>query len=191
MSTYISSKMKVPVYVGMISTWPSETTLHTFKVANPRGFETPDAFTAKRVVIRYRLGSLLQDVSEIDEIAVEDAHINIEILDPAGKTNNWGAIGGRMPNRKRKSEVVVRRLTIDNLTAEIQGKGAIVLGIAGTKHFDHMEFDHIDGQEGFPTKEVARQIFESAGMAEYLEKFLNPTERIQESINPFNLFGSK
>lgn len=188
MSTYISSKIHIPIYVGDISLWPSETSIRTFEIVNPRGYGRQNAFHAKHVKIRYRFGDLFHAVPELEEIALKDVHLNIEILERTPQSSNWAAIGARMPLKKIQKQFIIHRLTIENMTAEITGKGAVMLGVAGTQHFDQIEFDHVSGQEGFPTKELVGKIFESAGVEKYLEQFLNPTERIQNSINPFDLF---
>lgn len=188
MSSYISSKVHIPVYVGTISLWPHETSIRTFEIMNPRGYKGQNAFHAKHVKIRYRFGDLFHAVTEIEEIALKDVHLNIEILEKEPASNNWAAIGARIPLKKIQKGCIVHKLTIDNLTAEISGKGAVLLGLAGTQHFEQMEFNDVNGEEGFPTKELVGKIFESAGVARYLEQFLNPAERIQNSINPFDIF---
>jgi hypothetical protein len=190
MSNYLSSKVHLPVYVGSISMWPNETSIRTFKITNPRGFGRQEALQAKRVKIRYTFSDLFRGVTEIEEIVFKDVHLNIEILKKEPDSNNWTVIGARMPSAKTSQKVIIRKLTINNLTAEVGGKGAVLLGVAGTQHFDQIEFTDIDSQAGFPTKELVAKLFEGAGVANYLERFLNPLERVQSAINPFDFFGN-
>ena len=187
MSAYFSSKMGVPVYLGTIDIWPRKTLIYSFNIKNPPNFGLASAFESKHVKIGYKLNKLLGASTEIDLIELDQVFINIELLE-AGKGNNWESFTGQLLNKKPQKAMIIHRLVINGLTAEIHGKGAIAMGIAGTRHFDHLELNEINSAEGFPTKQVAGQIFEGAGLEIYLEKFFNPVESVEETINPLNFF---
>jgi uncharacterized protein involved in outer membrane biogenesis len=190
MSSYLTKKMGVQVTVRTISMWPSETTIRHFRIANPYGFQSRTAFDVERTKINYRWGALRSQPSEIDLITLDNVTLNIEILG-SPSNNNWSAIGAQMPeNKGAKKEVIIHKLILRNLTVNTSGAGAKKLGIAGTQHFDQMEFDEIDSRNGFPTKELIRRIFQGAGLRQYIENLLNPTEQIKKAIQkPFKLFG--
>jgi len=189
MSSYLSNKMKVPVSVGTISMWPSKTTIHNFKIMNPHGYKSKTAFKADRTEIDYQFKHLFADPSEINQITLDTVFLSIELTNATGSENNWTAIGSRMPKEPSKKEVIIHSLTLNNITVEVQGIGAKLLGVAGTRHFDRMQFNEIDSREGFPTKELVNKIFEGAGIQQFLKNFFNPANQIQKALNPFNIFG--
>ncbi len=187
MSAYLSKKVGVPIYVGTAGIWPSEISIWNFNIKNPQGFSLAAAFEARALKARYHLKNLFATPSEIEEIVINHAYLYVEIPKIDGPSN-WEVIGARMRERVRAKGVTIQRLIIRDLTAQVAGKGAIVLGVAGKHHFEELVFDQTSSSTGFPTKELSRKIFESIGFGSYLEKFLNPTERIEESINPFQFF---
>lgn len=190
MSSYLSDKMKVPVSVGTISMWPSKTTIHRFKIMNPRGFKEKTAFQVDHAEIDYKYKHLFSDPTELDQITLDKVYLSIELRNATGTDNNWSEIGARMPKEKSNREVIIHSLTLNNITVDVGGPGAKILGVAGIRHFDRMQFNEIDSREGFPTKELVRKIFEGAGIQQYLQNFLNPAKQIQNALKPFNLFGS-
>lgn len=189
MSTYLTNKLGIAATVRTISMWPKETTIRHFRIENPHRYRTRTAFEVDKIKIAYRWGALTGRPSEIDLITLDDVFLNIYINNVSGSDNNWAAIGAQMPERKGGREVVVHKLILRNMTVQTEGPGAKSLGVSGTQHFDQMEFDEIDSREGFPTKELISRIFQGAGLRKYLEKFLNPTERIKEALSPFKIFG--
>ncbi len=190
MSSYLTKKIGVDVTVRRISMWPSVTTILDFRIANPYGFQSRNAFKVEQTKINYRWSALSNQPSEIDLITLDNVTLNIEILNGSPSNNNWTAIGAQMPPRKGNNEVVIHKLILRNMTVNTSGPGANKLGVAGTKHFDQMEFDEIDSRYGFPTKELISRIFQGAGLKMFIEKFLNPTQQIQKVLqNPLKLFG--
>ncbi len=191
MSSYLTKTMGIRVTLRTMSIWPKETMIHHFGIANPAGFKRRQALQIQDIQIRYRWKAFFATPREIDLINLENITLNIEIPTALGNQNNWSELGARMPPKKTKREVVIHKLVLKNMTVETSGTGAQILGVAGTQHFDRMEFDEIDSRDGFPTKELIRRIFEGAGLRKYIENFLNPTDRIKDTLNPFNIFGQK
>ncbi len=192
MSTYLTKKLGIPVTVRTISMWPSTTTIRYFKIANPHGYSPRTALEVKKIKIHYRWGALTSDPRVIDLITLNEMELNIDIQNKSGSNNNWAAIGAQMPTSSRSTrEVLIKRLVLKDMTVNVTGSGAKALGVAGTKHFDQMEFHNINSKEGFPTKELVSQIFRGAGLWKYLENFLNPAQRIKNTLNPFDIFGKK
>lgn len=191
MSTYLSNRMGVPVTMRTISMWPSWTRIRYFKIKNPHGYHPRTALEVKKIDLDYTFGQLTGHPSVIDRITLDNVTLNIEIRNRTGSDNNWSAIGAQAPEVKSSREVIVQKLVMKNITVNVTGAGAKALGIAGTKHFDRMEFDNINSKEGFPTKQLVAQIFEGIGFRKFIENFLNPAERIKKSLDTFSIFGKK
>lgn len=194
MSRYLTREIGVPVSVRTISMWPSVTAIRDFRIFNPSGYHSPTAFEVAQTKVEYRWKALNANPHEIDLITLDNVFLYIYIKDSSGKDNNWTDIGARMPERKesRGAEVLVHKLVLRNMTVKTEGPGAKTLGIAGVQHFDQMEFDEIDSKEGFPTKELISKIFQGAGLRQFIERFVNPTQQLQKIINnPFKVFGKR
>lgn len=188
-SAYFSDKLGVPVTMRSISIWPKRTTISDFRIANPYGFKSKTAFKVEKTTIDYRWKAVFQTPSEIDQILMQDVFLSIELKNPTGSNNNWSAIGAGIPKDRGDKEVIVHKMILKNITVKIEGMGARILGVAGTKHFDEMEFNEINSKDGFPTKELVSQIFQGAGLLKYLDQFLKPVKEIKNALNPFNIFG--
>jgi len=187
MSWYLTKKMGVPVSISSISIWPSQTKIHDFKIRNPRGFKLKDALRAKTTTIDYRLDKLRGNPSEIDQILIDDIYLSIILTSPLGKDNNWSAIAAGMPpdDTKIDHEVIIHRLILSNLNVEIQG-GKLIKA-PSSKHIDRMEFKEVSSKTGFPTKELIKEIFQGAGIDQYIKDALDPTKTLQKVIP--GLFG--
>src|SRR5690606_11466798 len=100
MSAYLTSKMKVPVSIGRMSMWPSHTTMHNFKILNPRKFKMREALKINLTEITYRFKQLFGNPVEIDQIVANGVFLGIEALNSSGTPNNWTAIGATMPKEE-------------------------------------------------------------------------------------------
>lgn len=189
MSAYLTSEVGVPVTVRAISIWPDETNMRHFRLENPYQYRSRTAFEVNHIKINYRWPALTADPHEIDLIHLQDVVLNIYINSTSRKDNNWADIGSKIPPRRSDTEVLVHKLIVSNLTVKTAGPGAEVFGLAGERHFDHMEFSEISSEDGFPTKELIRNIFEGAGLKQYLEKLFDPIEQIKNAADPFKIFG--
>lgn len=188
MSWYLTEKIKVPVSIGRISIWPSETTIHRFRVANPHGFKNRTALEAKVSKIDYQFSKLMGPVSEIDQIEIDDIFLSIDCSNPLCTSNNWTAIGDKMAKKEEKERnhrVVVHKLVLSNLNVHIHG-----LGIGQppqTKRIARLEFHEIDSDKGFPTQKLIRAIFRGLGLEQYLKNAFNPQNAIKQFLP--KLFG--
>lgn len=189
MSTYLTNRLKIPVSVGSISMWPSQTVIKNFKVNNPRGFKPRHALIANRTEVDYRLHNLFGNPSEIDQIAMDGIYLSIELSNPSGSQNNWTAIGSRIPEEKNPRHVIIHKLILTNITVEVHGFAATLAGVPETQHIDRLEFDEIDSLEGFPTKELINKIFQGAGLQQYIQNLFNPENLYQELTNPLKSLG--
>jgi len=187
MSSYLTKKLGVPVSIGSIAIRPSQTKILDFKIKNPRGFKLRDALRAKETTIDYRFSKLRNNPSEIDQIVIDDIYLSIILTSPLGKDNNWSAIAAGMPKEEKKSdhEVIIHRLILTNLNVQIQG-GKLIKA-PSSKHIDRMEFREVSSQKGFPTKELIKEIFQGAGIDQYIKDALDPVKTLQKFVP--GLFG--
>lgn len=191
-SDYLDAKLGVAVSLKSIKIRPSKTIIKNLTLDNPPGFKERNALKIDRCEVLYRLKKLRGTPHRIDFIGLKDVVLYIEINGARGRNNNWGAIGASMIKERKSREVIVDRLLLKNLDVIISGKGARLLGIAGKKHFDSMEFSDLNSKEGFPTKELIEKLFRGAGIQRLLEDFLRPKNTIQKALKrPFNLFGER
>lgn len=191
MSTYITSKLGVPITVRTISLWPHSTKIGHFRIANPEGYRPSSALVIDKTVISYTWPALTGYPHVIDLITLKGVTLNIYLNNSSGKDNNWTDIGAQMPSTRDSREVLVKKLVLYDMTVNVAGPGAKTLGVAGTKHFDQMEFENIDSKTGFPTKELIANIFQTTGFQQFIQLFLDPVKTFQRVLNPFNLFGQK
>lgn len=191
MSAYFSRKLHVPVSVTSISLWPSQSIIRNFRVENPHGFKTMSALKVDRTEVDYDFKRLTAEVSEIDQILMEGVYLSIECSNPVCTSNNWTAIGAKMPkDDARPHEVIIHKMVLTDITVEIRGLG--LFGQPTTKRFDRMEFNEIDSRTGFPTKELINKIFGGAGLQQYIENFFNiPQNSIQKFLSPIKGLGGE
>lgn len=175
-SMYMSHKMRVPVSVASISVWPSETTIHNFKLKNPSGFKTRRALEVATVKVEYQFEKLVGSPCVIDKILLQDVLLNIECakLDPSCRHNNFTAISDGMPKapepkagEESKTEVKIGKVILLNVKVNITGMAASEMPSSTT--IARMEFDDIDSANGFPTSQLIAKIFQQAGMNNLIE----------------------
>jgi hypothetical protein len=184
-STYLTDKMKVPVSLRSLALSPSEMLIKEFSIRNPRGFKIKDALKAQEIQVNYRWKSLFHNPSEIDTIEVRDILLDVELTNPTGTQNNWTAIGSKIPESKSTRELIIHKLILTNLTAEIRGLPGTTSPIV--RKLDRLEFDEIDSREGFPTKKLISAIFQGVGLEMYIKELLSPENLIPKILSPFKL----
>jgi hypothetical protein len=192
-SSILTKKIGVPVSILSIKMRPSYSEISRFRVANPRKSKTKTAFSSKKIRVDYALKSLFGDPVVIDEINIKDSYLNIEFYNPLGTSNNWTAIGEKMPKTKskEKTEYLIKRLVITDLLVEIHGMGlGGLLGKVERKRIPRMEFRNINSKDGFPTEQLIRKIFGSAGIQDYIKNLFSPEGVIKDAVKPlFRIFG--
>lgn len=182
LSQYLTSRLEVRTLVGSIQIGKSETSIGDFKIKNPLGYKTRNAFRAAKATIQYNYKKLFSNPSEIDLIDLEDVFLSIEFDNPLGTKNNWTNILEKIPSHSRMDkELIIHKLVVNDLKIEIRG-----LGLSGrqTKVVSHIELDEINSQDGFPTKELIIKIFGVAGIEQYIQDLLNPTNTLKKLFNP-------
>ena len=188
LSVYLTNRLKVPVSVTWVGLWPTETTLRGFKIRNPSGFKIHHALKSNRIEIDYRLSKLFGKVTEIDSIEMNHVFIGIEFSNPLGTQNNWTAIATNMRKNPSSKEVLIHKLIVTDINVEIRGLGLI--GAPQTRHIDSMEFDEINSKQGFPTGQLVQQLFQGAGIEQYIQDAFSPEKIFENITNPLKSFGS-
>lgn len=189
MASYLTHKIKVPVSIGNVSIWPSQTNIRNFRVRNPHGFKTHSAFSVHNVEIVYDFHQLLQDPRRIQQITMDDIFLSIEFSNPLGTQNNWTAIASKIPPEESRSgkELFIEKLILTNLKVEIRGLG--FTGAPQVQQIARLEFDQIDSKKGFPTKQLIQQIFQGAGIQQYIKEAFDPENVLEKVLNPMQGFG--
>ncbi|HEY4255269.1 MAG TPA: hypothetical protein VGM34_02855 [Chlamydiales bacterium] len=185
-SSFLTDKMKVPVSLRSLAISPSEMLIEEFKIRNPRGFKMKDALKAEEIQVKYGWKKLFHNPSEIDVIEVKDIFLDVELSNATGTQNNWTAIGANIPSSDKPArELIIHKLILSNLTAEIRGVGGSQTPIV--RKLDRLELDEIDSREGFPTKQLISAIFKGVGMEMYIKELINPQNIIKKALSPLRL----
>lgn len=189
MAGYLTHKIHVPVSIGNVSIWPSQTNIRDFRIKNPHGFKTHSAFSVHQVDIFYDVHQLRQTPRHIQKIEMDDIFLSIEFSNALGTQNNWTVIGSKIPKEDSYSgkELIIDKLILTNLKIEIRGLGLI--GAPQMQQIARLEFDQISSEKGFPTKQLIQQIFQSAGIQQYIKEAFNPENVIEKVLNPLQGFG--
>ncbi|MBI3508361.1 MAG: hypothetical protein HY069_01815 [Chlamydiia bacterium] len=186
LSSYLTSKLNVPVSIGSISVGTTQTTIGDFSIRNVHRYKARKALAAQTTTISYEIKKLFGAVCEIDEIVLDGVFFSVEFDQPPALKNNWTHIIQNMPKpTHREKEVLIRTLLIQNLTVEIRNFGQ--MGSVTTKRIGEIALHDIDSKEGFPTKELIHEIFGGADILDYLENILQPIKAAPNLLRPFGL----
>lgn len=187
LASYLSDKMRVPVSIGRVSIFPSQTSIADFTIKNPEGFKTRRAFEVDKVEIEYQWRQLFQDPLVIDQITLDQIFLRVEFSNALGTKNNWTAIAQGMPRQRSNKRVVLNKLLLLNINVEIVGLG--LTGKTITRQIDRIEIDDIDSRDGFPTEVLIQKVFGGAGIQQFIKDAFDPQQLMQKALSPFKLFG--
>ncbi len=150
----LQKHLGVPVALKSLDFTPQGALLTDLAVHNPKGFQSPSAFTAQSIEIDTTLSQLRSDPLTIDKIEMNNLLLTIE-TSPSGKTN-WDQILGNAPNSPGKRHWLIKTLTLNNLTVQvIQPNGSIKV----YPTLAHMQFNNLSEETGFPVDEIEKAIF--------------------------------
>lgn len=163
---HLQKQLKVPVQIASLDFETGKATASNLWIGNPRRSKTQTAFSAQYIEIGATLKELRGNPLTIDEIALEEILVEIEMY--GGKESNWSYI---LSHRKKKAsqsrDYLIRKLVIRNLTVQVtQADGS-------SKTYpmiDEMTFYNISSETGFPVDEIEKAIF-NLMMQEILRKF--------------------
>ena len=109
--------------------------------------------------------------------------LRIDLESTADASNNWVALGKRIPQSKKGGHVIIKKIILTNLNINVH-EASLFTGPVQT-HFDRLEFDNIESENGFPTAAVIQMIFENSGMGNFVEELFGPNG----ILFPLKLFG--
>jgi len=182
---YLTHKIGMNISVESVKLRPNSLNLRDFVIKNPDGFKG-NAFASKEIRSEYRVNQLFSNPTTIDCIEIKDSTIRISFKNSKNLSNNWAVLGQNISKRERVNSFVIHKLILTNLDIEIEG--ANVLVPARKAHFDHLEFNDINSEAGFPTELLLKLIFRSGGIEQYIQDLMNPTQTIQKLLSPQKIF---
>lgn len=187
LSSYLSSKLKVPISISSMDVSKSRMKIRNFSIKNPWGYNSKYAFYTQSIDAKYDWLKLMDSPSQIELIQINHAYLNIDCSNMLCTKNNWSKIVDKMQKKKTKTsdkEVIVRRLELNDLTVTIHGMG-LDSNSSTTSHFNSFVFTDVSSKTGFPTDELIYEIFKSAGIKKYIEDILKLQKHVQKMIQPF------
>lgn len=170
-SSYLSKMLGMRVSVASVVAGPSKMKLRHFKISNPYSYKQRYALKAASILSSYHWKNLMSNPRVIDQIEIHEIKLAIEFADALGKQNNWSELISEIPTRKEHArEVIVKKLILINVSAEILGMGFLTKN--ETRTIDRMEFTNVSSKEGFPTRELIAQIFGRANLMQYIKDII-------------------
>lgn len=153
-AAYIIQKpLGVPVSLGNLDITAQGASLTNLDIKNPKGFNSPSAFTAQSIEIDTTFAQMRADPLTIDRIEMNNLLVTIE-ASKSGQTN-WDRILGNAPPSSGKRHWLIKTLTLNNLTVQvIQPNGSI----KQYPTLPHMEFYNLSDQTGFPVDQIEKAI---------------------------------
>ena len=187
MSMILTHQMRVDVRLGRILMRPTYTKIHNFRIKNPKGYHKKTALSVKEIDMEYKLSELFDTPSVTNEIVMKDIFLGIYFKNLIGSENNWQDIVDNIPKAKKSAKPsVVKKLTMENLTVEIWGKG-FNAALKKKVLIPSLTFTDIDSEQGFPTEQLIAAIFGSAGIKEYVKKHFSPDGILKDIFSPFSM----
>lgn len=180
LSSYISSKLRIPVSIDWVSISPGHTIMYDFKIRNPRGFKSRYALWAKTAIFDYEIKSFFKNPSLIEQVTLDSIRVVIDVVEPGVLSkNNWSALSDHMSKFLRGHGVEIHQIVLTNLSVEI---------IEGNKYttrtVDRVEIHNIGSKKGFPTEAVVQQIFTKSGLEMFIEGAFDPNEVLEGAFVP-------
>jgi hypothetical protein len=189
-SAYLTRRLGIPISIDRISFRPGRMTITDFKVMNPKGYRKNTAFKADKTEINYTFRDLVGSPSKIQSILIDKIFLDVEFSNPLGTRNNWTELAARMPKKERvgtKKGTMIGSLVLTNLTVSLRGLGFSTA--PKVSQIARIELHNIDSAQGFPTELLIKQIFQGAGLMDYIKEAFDPGNVLQKALSPLRLFG--
>jgi uncharacterized protein involved in outer membrane biogenesis len=152
----IQRKVDVPVSIGSLDFHANGAQINDYQMGNPRGFRSPNSFTANQIAITATLQELKADPLTIEEIDMSDLLVTLE--SKRDGSTNWDEITAppsRKPGEKSR-HYLIKVLVLRNLTVQ-------AIKPDGSKKvyptIPQMVFYNISDETGFPVSEIEKAIF--------------------------------
>jgi hypothetical protein len=191
-----SEALGLPVRVDAVelSLLSGRGVLRGLRVANPSGYSDADALRLGEVRLQIDLSTLLGDVLVVEELAIEQPRVNVEV-DAAGLSNieQIGKLAGQRSARAASPDVAAgpeagaeldaqpaRRLIVQKLSVGALQLSADLTPIGGSKwnsELPALEREGLGGAEGAPGGEIGTIVMRVLGervFAEVARKMMAP-----------------
>ena len=195
-STTLSQKMGVRVWINRISATPRTTQIHFLTISNPSGFILDTALKARLIEAKAPIYAFLNQHVVIDLVTVSDLYLGLEFVSETNTTGNWTVIVNNLQNSLSQSNVdtgktfLIKLLSVNNINIDLvfrknDGK------IRHLKPISHMEFRNISSDGPFPMEqltkivmsEVLKKIFLENNLKNMLQDaFQNPAQGVLRSL---------
>lgn len=164
-SHYLSNKLGISLSMQEVSIWPSRIKLSDLRLKNPSGYKKDTAFLSKKTVIQYDYSEIKGDPSIINEIDFNNVYLVIECTNGMCKKNNWTELASMKANNQKG--MTLKKVNLNNITIDVFGKGPL-LKPETLRKIDHLEFNDIESDSGFPMQALIKAIFQAADLKEYI-----------------------
>jgi hypothetical protein len=195
-STKLSEKMGVPVWMNRISITPHTTQIHSFKISNPSGFILDTALQARSIEAQAPVYTFFKEHVVVDLVTVSDLYVGLEFASATNTTGNWTIIVNNLQNALNQSNVdtgktfLIKLLSVNNIKIDlifIKNDGKI----RHLKPISHMQFRNVSSNGPFPMEqltkiimsEVLKKIFLENNLKNMLQDaFQNPAQGVLKSL---------
>ena len=191
-----SEALGLPVRVDAVelSLLSGRAVFRDLRVGNPPGYSDADALRLAEVRLQIDLSTLLGDVLVVEELAIEQPRVNVE-LDAAGLSNieQIGKLAAKRSARAATSDVAAgpeagaeldaqpeRRLIVQRLSVGALQLSADFTPFGGSKwssELPALEREGLGGEEGAPAGEIGTTVMRVLGervFAELARKMMAP-----------------
>ena len=104
LETYLEDKLRVGVEVDSLTYEDGFIVARNIRIDNPPNSTVPAAFTCSALKIKAEAGALLDSVTTIEEIVVEDPLVAIELYSSDPKDTNWAVLMAALARDLPKSD---------------------------------------------------------------------------------------
>lgn len=191
LSKIISRTTQTSVTINHIDFHHDSFTIQHLAIGNPKDAYIPIAFKAETVKVNVDYNQYLKNSIVIDTIEINDIYLNIEFYTEDKLEGNWQVIIENMgkshqDSNKNKRYALIKKLILNNIQVNLilsDGK------IHRLSPIDHLEFEDVTSEEGFPVKEIseiiARKMVYSIFKEEGLNLIIKVPLKVIKKILPF------
>lgn len=178
----LSQNLHVSVSIEALDLTRHSATIHGLIIGNPRHFKSPFSCTTGLIDITSSFKQLRANPLIIDEILMEDIVINLE--NRKDGSTNWSQILATQTKPSSKDKhYLIKLLVLRNLNVQVtQHNGQV----KRYPTIEHMQFQNISDETGFPIDEIEKAIFNKVMQDLYqkldLNKILQPLVPGMKSI---------
>lgn len=190
-STTLSQKMGVNVFVQKISLSPKAIEVHRLLIDNPPGFILDTALKAKKIVSDSSIFALLHHDVVINQVDILDFYLGLEFVSVSNTNGNWTIIIQNLQNSldsvssENPKKFLIKTLAIHNMNIDLvfQKKDGKIRHL---KPIPYMEFKNISSEGPFPMEqltkivmsEVLKKIFLENQLKNMLDMLQNPSQKV-------------